>query len=81
MTFKTVGPEQVPSRTCGCTDCTIDYPPEQYGHRPPQAACQGMWQVRWRGADGKLHSKNLRSPQEAHLFLAQLQTEAGGHAA
>ncbi|NUS78444.1 MAG: hypothetical protein HOV70_19905 [Streptomyces sp.] len=81
MTLKTIGPEQIPSRTCGCADCIIDYPPEQYGHRPPQSACQGLWQVRWRGADRRLRSKNLGSRGEAHLFLVQLQAKAGGHAA
>lgn len=68
-------PQQIPSRTCGCKDCLIDYPPEQYGPRPPQDACTGMWEVRWRGADRKQHSKKLPTLRDAHLFLATARPE------
>lgn len=81
MVLRVYGPEQIPSRKCGCGDCVIDYPPGQYGHRPPRSECLGMWQVRWRDTDRRLRSKNLKSLSEAQQFLAQLRTEASDHAA
>lgn len=74
-------PEQIPSRTCGCRDCLIDYPPESYGQRPPQGECTGPWNVRWCGADGKWRSKNLPSRKDAHQFLEQATREVRRNAA
>lgn len=73
-------PEQIPSRMCGCSDCLIDYPPEHYGHRPPQGGCRGPWRVRYRDADGKRRAKNLRALSDANWFLATVQREADSHA-
>ncbi|RMB85584.1 hypothetical protein [Streptomyces shenzhenensis] len=66
-------PEQIPSRTCGCPDCIIDYPPHLYGDRPPQGVCHGMWQVRWRDADRRQRLKNLPTLADARGFLADVR--------
>lgn len=73
-------PEQIPSRTCGCKDCLIDYPPSEYGYRSPQDRCQGPWRVRYRGADGKHRTKNFRTLSDADNFLATVQPKARRHA-
>lgn len=70
-------PEQIPSRTCGCPDCLIDYPPQHYGERPPRNTCQGQWRVRWRSEGGKQRGKLFESLPDAYLFLMQVR---GRHA-
>ncbi|MCX5601568.1 hypothetical protein OOK29_25800 [Streptomyces phaeochromogenes] len=70
-------PEQMPSRTCGCRECLIDYPPQDYGERPPQDACQGKWRVRWRDGNGKQRQKLFPSCREADGFLEQLRGRYG----
>lgn len=74
-------PEQIPSRTCGCKDCFIDYPSALYGHRPPQGGCQGLWRVRYRDTDGKHRAKNFRTLSDAHQFLATVQPKVRTHGA
>jgi len=74
-------PEQIPSRTCGCRECLIDYPPEQYGERPPQDGCTGPWSVRYRDANGRHRRKNnLRTLSDARQFLTTVRPEARRHA-
>ncbi|WP_164992338.1 hypothetical protein [Streptomyces sp. L2] len=73
-------PEQIPSRTCGCRDCLIDYPPQRYGHRPPRTTCQGRWHVRYRDADGRHRAKRLATYADAKLFLATVQPQGGRRA-
>lgn len=60
--------EQVPSRTCGCYDCLIDYPSSTYGFRPPRTECNGPWNVRYRSTDGRLRLKRLPNRKDAQLF-------------
>lgn len=69
-------PEQIPSRTCGCAECLIDYPPEHYGDRPPQGGCTGPWSVRYRDANGRHRKKNLRTLRDAHAFIATVWPKA-----
>lgn len=66
-------PEQIPSRTCGCADCLIDYPPHRYGERPPQDVCQGRWRVRWRSEGGKQRQKLFATLPDAYVFLVQVR--------
>ncbi|KFG08137.1 hypothetical protein [Streptomyces scabiei] len=67
--------EQVGSRTCGCVDCLIDYPPSTYGPRPAQSACQGPWYVRYLN-DRKQRSKRFQTRQDAHQFAAEVPRNA-----
>ncbi|GHI91322.1 hypothetical protein TPA0905_07930 [Streptomyces olivaceus] len=66
-------PEQIPSRTCGCVDCLLDYPPAQYGPRPPQSPCEGPWRVRYRSVNGTQRAKSLPTLRDAHQFLATVR--------
>lgn len=65
--------EQIPSKTCGCRDCIIDFPPAQYGNRPPRYECMGQWRLVWR--DGrKLRSKQFGMRRDALAFSAQVRS-------
>ncbi|MFB6813058.1 hypothetical protein ACFCV8_00725 [Streptomyces sp. NPDC056347] len=67
-------PYQIGSRKCGCVDCVIDYPPDQYGLRTPVSKCIGPWQVRYISKK-RQHLKSFTSPAEADAFLAELRSE------
>lgn len=74
-------PEQIPSRTCGCRDCLIDYPPERYGPRPAQHGCRGPWRVRYRDVDRKHRAKTLPTFSDACQFLVAVRLKAARHGA
>lgn len=72
--------EQIPSKACGCRDCIIDFPPAQYGNRPPQDGCLGQWRLVWRDG-GKRRSKLFGTRRDALAFSAQVRAGVTGSGA
>ncbi|MGW1814257.1 tyrosine-type recombinase/integrase [Streptomyces sp. NPDC002125] len=70
----TNNPRQLRSKTCGCTECVEQYPPEQHGMRKRRRDCLGSWQARYRDPAGKQKARNFKKKGDADAFLDKVRT-------
>lgn len=71
-------PRQIESKSCGCPNCLVKYPPEEYGERRPRRDCIGSWQARYRDPTGRQKSRNFAikdgGKKAAEAFLDKTRT-------